>query len=318
MDPDGLSIRDDVVVETEIDGAAIALPAFITNVLATELWLATRLPDTRIDGLTDGRAIHLAFDRGGALIVESQFLRRLGADSHPGVGRLRLFAVKRPQGVEKVQRRAHVRVDLERMVRIRSLGTLGSDKMGTGRTVNIGAGGVQFVTEMPLMFGQQLRIALVLTSGEIVVAGGPIVRIEDVGEPVADEAADPAMRLPTKLSLVAVRFDHISETDRERIAVYIMSAQRRQPQATSAEIIAAADAAADTADAAHATGAVDSAAAALAATTAADAAPTDGAATTVDSAISVDAAAPIPPPDPRVTDGTPAAQPPAGSTEAVP
>ena len=78
IDPTDLSIHDEIIVETEIDGASVVLPAFITNILADELWLATRLPDPRLAGLAEGQPVHLTFDRGGALIVESVFLRRLG------------------------------------------------------------------------------------------------------------------------------------------------------------------------------------------------------------------------------------------------
>ena len=184
IDPKDLSIHDDVLVETEVDGIPISLPSFVTNVLDKELWLALRLPDPRLLRIEEGQRIHLTFDRGGALIVESEFVRRLGGSSRMGTEKSRVFAVRRPQGVDQVQRRAHVRVDLERDVRIKSFGALAADMVGAGRTVNIGAGGVQFTTEMPLMFGDQLRVALVLTARDIVVAGGPVVRIDEIPAPV--------------------------------------------------------------------------------------------------------------------------------------
>jgi c-di-GMP-binding flagellar brake protein YcgR len=233
IDPKDLSIHDEIVVETEIDGAVVRLSAFVTNVLADELWLATRLPEPRLLNLEEGLPIHLTFDRDGAVIVESVFLRRLGAGGRLGMEKSRVFAVRRPGGVETVQRRAHVRVDLERAVRIRALGSLGVEKIGAGRTVNIGAGGVQFLTDMPLLFGEQLRLALALTSREIVVAGGTIVRIEDGEAPAADAAglgrATPAAR--AACSKVAVRFDKISEVDQERITCHILAAHRRRAQA---------------------------------------------------------------------------------------
>lgn len=223
IDPKDLAIHDEIVVETEIDGVFVGLPAFVTNVLVDELWLATRLPEPRLLSLAEGQPIHLSFNHNGALIVESVFLRRLGS-SRLGMEKSRVFAVKRPGGVDTVQRRAHVRVDLERSVRIRALGSLGTEKMGTGRTINIGAGGVQFTTEMPLLFGEQLRLALVLTSRDIVVAGGVIVRIED-GDPLPGTA----VALHSK---VAVRFDKISEVDQERITVHILSAHRQRARGT--------------------------------------------------------------------------------------
>jgi hypothetical protein len=224
VDPKDLSIHDEVVVETEVDGALVSVAAFVTNVLAGELWLATRLPDPRLLSFEEGQPIHLSFDRGGQLIVGTEFLRRLGSNTRLGMEKSRVFAVRRPQGLENVQRRAHVRVDLERMVRIRSMGSLG-DHVGTGKTVNIGAGGVQFTTEVPLMFGDQLKIALVLTSRDIVVARGTVVRIEDhVVSPLGGSASDAP---PTVLSRVAMRFDKISEVDQERISLHILAAHRK-------------------------------------------------------------------------------------------
>ena len=239
IDPKDLSIHDELVVETEIGDASIALPAFITNILAEELWLATRLPEPRLAQLSQGQAIHLTFDRGGALIVESTFLRRLGGGGKLGMEKSRVFAVLRPQGVQTVQRRAHVRVDLERGVRIRALGSLGTERMGNGRTINIGAGGVQFRTEMPLLFGEQLRLALVLTPRDIVVVGGTIVRIEDGdgGEhaPAPGDSVAASTAAPVVHSKVAVRFDKISEVEQERITVHILSAHRQRASALTIE-----------------------------------------------------------------------------------
>lgn len=242
IDPNDLSIHDELVIETEIDGASVALPAFITNILAEELWLATRLPEPRLAELSTGQAIHLTFDRGGALIVESTFLRRLGGGGKLGMEKSRVFAVKRPQGIQAVQRRAHVRVDLERNVRIRAMGSLGSEKMGNGRTTNIGAGGVQFLTEMPMLFGEQLRLALVLTSRDIVVVGGTIVRIEDGDNPQPatasiDAASESPPATPVAHSKVAVRFDKISEVDQERITCHILSAHRQRSRAAAPEAL---------------------------------------------------------------------------------
>lgn len=218
VDPQSLAIHDEVVVETEIDGADARLPAFVTNVLAEELWLATRQPDPRLRSLAPGQPIHLTFERGSTLVVESEFVRRLGRNSRPDIDTSRVFAVRRPQGVKTVQRRAHVRIDLDLLVRIRAPGSLGAEQLGTGRSSNIGAGGVQFTTAMPLQIGQQLRLAIVLTSQDIVVAGGPVVRLED-GDPGPDRADG--------VNRVAVRFDKISEADQERITCHILSAHRK-------------------------------------------------------------------------------------------
>lgn len=244
IDTKDFVIRDEVLVETEIDGLFVELAAFVTNVLADELWLAVHGPDPRLGAVAVGQRLHLTFDRGGKLTTESEFLRRLGG-TRLGTQKSRVFAIRKPQGVESLQRRAHVRVDLERTIRLRSLAD-GPKSKGIGKTVNIGVGGVKFATSMPLVFGEQLRLALVLTPHDIVVAGGPVVRIEEPADPASE--ADPvavAVAETTPLRTVAVRFDSISEVDRERIACHILAAHRRraaEPRPTVAAPVAKAPA----------------------------------------------------------------------------
>jgi c-di-GMP-binding flagellar brake protein YcgR len=228
-----LSIHDNVTVEADLHGLPVTLGAFVTNVLSDELWLATRLPDERIGRLHRGQSIHLTFDRDGPVVLDSTFVRRLGEGGRFDMQRSRVFAVRRPAGLESGQRRAHVRVEMDRDVRIRSLGAAEPDRLGIGRTINIGAGGVLFETSMPLLFGEDLTLAIVLGSRNIVIAGGAIVRIEDAGQGPADGPADgPA---PPPVSRVAVRFDRISEADQERITCYILQVhrQRRSSEASA-------------------------------------------------------------------------------------
>jgi hypothetical protein len=244
IDPKDLSARDEVVVETEVEGEPAALAAFVSDVFDDEFWLATRAPDRRLGYLRHGQPIHVSFERGEALVVESEFLRCIGRPGRSGADAPRVFAVRRPRGVENVQRRAHLRADLDRPVRVRSLGTLGADKMGAGRTLNVGAGGLNFATEMPLMFGQLIRIALVLTSRDIVVADGQITRIEDYGDPTPHDTGRRGSKAPIRPSSVAVKFDSISAPDRELISIHILAARRKRVSAASdANVLAAAEAA---------------------------------------------------------------------------
>jgi hypothetical protein len=83
IDPKDFSIHDEVLVEAEVDGEPLSLSSFVTNVLPEELWLAPHVPDPRLNGLQPGQLVHLTFDRGGALVVESVLLRRLGGSAPP-------------------------------------------------------------------------------------------------------------------------------------------------------------------------------------------------------------------------------------------
>ena len=244
-----LGIAEKICIEADIDDVPVSIHAFVTNILAEELWLATRLPDPRIGRLNQGQGVHLTFDRDGPVVLPSCFLRRLGDNNRFDMQKSRVFAVQRPLGMENGQRRAHVRVDVERKIGIRSLGATSGQKMGTGRTVNIGAGGVLFTTAMPLLFGEELKIAIALTPRDIVIAGGSIVRIEDdvqASDPGNPEGA------PVVTSRVAVRFDDISEADQEKITLHILKASRQAGGRAAAETPAAEYGGAADADAADA------------------------------------------------------------------
>ena len=220
IDPKDLSIHDEVLVETEIEGIAVHLPAFVTNVLPEELWLCIRSPDHRLLYLREHQRVHLTFDRDGALIADSEFLRRL--NQRGGMEeKSRVFAVSRPKGVDQIQRRAHVRADVDREVRIRSLSASGPE-IGAGRTVNLGAGGVQLTTPMVLRLGDQLRLAIVLAPRDIVIAGGPIIRIDSASDSTPGEPNASGSR-------VAVRFDTIAEADQERISCFVLALRRQTP-----------------------------------------------------------------------------------------
>jgi c-di-GMP-binding flagellar brake protein YcgR len=278
------SIHDTVTVEADIDGLSVMLSGFVTNILDQELWLATRLPDERVSRLRPGQCIHLTLDRDGPVILESTFLRRLGDSGRFDAQRSRVFAVRRPADIAASQRRAHVRADLERDVRIRSVGAAGAGSLGVGRTVNLSAGGALFATSMPLLFGEELLLAIALAPHNIVIAGGSIVRLETpdsgAGNAAAEDRPDPpgsaspglfssgaAAAEPTPsapaLTRVAVRFDRISEADQERITCHLLQMNRQSrsiPTSTEISDELASAVAADTssAEAAEAAGAPSS------------------------------------------------------------
>ncbi len=215
-----LAIRDDVVVEAEIAGEPAALTAFVTNVLTDALWLALRAPDTRFLSLEPGQNLHLTFIRGRfPVVAESAFVKRLGGD-RMGTERSRVFAVVRPQGIEAAQRRMHVRVDVERTVFIRIPAPLsGSSRhIGTGRTLNVSAGGLQMVSDLPLLLGDWVTIALALRANDLVTTPAQVVRIDE----------EPASTPEKPRSRVAVKFDRISEADQERIACHLLAERRKK------------------------------------------------------------------------------------------
>jgi hypothetical protein len=90
------------------------------------------------------------------------------------------------------------------------------------------------VTGLPLMFGDQVGVALVLPGRPpAVIASGPVVRIDEVpGVPVAGSDTAVPVKARTR---VAVRFDRISQEDQERITGYILAAHRRRASSSRAD-----------------------------------------------------------------------------------
>lgn len=225
-----LALRDEVSVEAEIRGVSVVLAAVVTNILSDVFWLALPLPDARLTSLTPGQPIDLCFERtGGPMVLHSTFIRRLGGD-RLGTEKSRVFAVARPPGLETAERRSDLRVVLDRGVRIRATAADAPRGyvIGTGRTVNIGAGGLQFTTRLPLAVGDEIVLALALSSRAIVTAGAQVTRIAD--GPCGGSDEPDAFDLDRSRHCVAIRFTRIADSDRERIACYILAARRNLPE----------------------------------------------------------------------------------------
>ena len=109
-----LAIHDRVLVEADVSGRPVAFRVVIVRVCPAELWLGLASPDRRLEMMRSNQTIRLAIARdGAALLGRSDFLRPLG-DS-----RSRVFAVVRPVGLERVQRRAYLRYPMDLPIHFR-------------------------------------------------------------------------------------------------------------------------------------------------------------------------------------------------------
>ncbi len=221
------AVHDNVLVEAELDGEVVGFRAVVVNVQRSALWLGLVRPDSTLGRLVPGQNVHLTFKRDQAAIVADSAFQ-----SHLGSNRARLFAVARPSHLDMVQRRAHIRLDVERLVQIRVVnhGVSGSaGRMGTGMTRNVSAGGVQFVTDLDVAVGDSLELAIVLGTNDVVAAEADAVRVDDLA---AIETDPKPRRLTGSHGIaqiaVAVRFTAISEVDQDKIVRHIFSVQRQR------------------------------------------------------------------------------------------
>jgi len=229
------AVHDQGLVEAELDGKRVSFRAVAVNVMPTAIWLGLVRPQPELEQLRRDLPLQLTFRRDNTgTIAASSFIGHLGA-SHVG-----LFAVSWPDDLQLVQRRAHLRLDAQCPVEytVASQSATGSPgQIGDGVCCNLCAGGVQFVvragTDETVAVGDELDLRVALGRDAVVLAEAVVVRVDDAAimnlgpdEPVRLGAAGPR-------SLIAVRFESISDVDQDRIVRYIFSIQRQSREGPS-------------------------------------------------------------------------------------
>ena len=223
------AVHDRVLVEAHIDGQLTSFRAVAVNILPTALWLGLVGPQPKLEQLRRDQPLQLTFRRDNTgMIAASSFI------AHLGVSRTRLFAVSWPDDVKLIQRRAHLRLDAQCPVEytVASQSATGSPgQTGDGICCNLSAGGAQFVVRYALGetvgVGDELDLRVALGREGVVLAEAVVVRAEDAAAVAAgpDAPVQPGWSGPR--SLIAVRFECISDVDQDKIVRYIFSIQRQ-------------------------------------------------------------------------------------------
>lgn len=215
-----LSIQDHVQADTQIAGRPVAFHAVLVKVCERELWLGLTSPDRRIEQVRLGRPMRLSIARRGtALVGSSEFLRAMGGS------RSRVFAVRRPEALETVQRRSSARLEVGLPVRFRQIdaGTwLPRGRSSAGTTVNVSSGGLLLRTDAALAVGQDLDLMLPLSGGDRISTTDRVVRVGPASTPAEVESGRPAN------IEVAVRFTRITAIDKEWIVRFMLLTEHRR------------------------------------------------------------------------------------------
>jgi len=221
MDRD-LAIQDHVLVEAQVAGRAASFSAVLLKVCPTELWLGLASPDRRLETIRLGRAVGLSIARPrAALVGKSEFLRAMGGS------RSRVFAVRRPESLDLVQRRAHPRYEVNLPVRFRHIDSATWQPWGrsnAGTTVNLSPGGMLLRTDASVDVGEQLDVMLPLSLGNRISTTDRVIRVGPRVGPPSDDPAHP------QSVEVAVEFTRISTVDQEWIVRYARLTQHRRRQ----------------------------------------------------------------------------------------
>lgn len=219
-----LAIQDRALVEADIYGRPVSLRAVIVRICSTELWLGLASPDRRLELIRPDQTVRLTVARdGAALIGQSAFLRPLG-DS-----KSRVFAVVRPAALERVQRRGHVRYEIDLPIRFRHVDPATWEPRGKGAntvTKNLSRGGLLLVGDAAVKVGDDLDLTLPLSGGDRVTMNGVVKRLG----PEADDGKSGPKGRPGQRE-VAVKFTRITSLDQDRIVRLILLTEHRRRQA---------------------------------------------------------------------------------------
>ena len=229
------AVHDRVLVEAHLDGNLVSFRAVAVNVMPTAIWLGLVSPQPQLEQLRRDQPLQLTFRRDNTgMIAASSFIGHLDA-SHS-----RLFSVSWPDDVKLIQRRAHLRLDAQCPIEytVASQSATGSPgQTGEGVCCNLCAGGAQFLVRADptetVAVGDELDLRIGLGRDGVVLAEVVVVRVEDAAtmSPGPDQPVHPGSTGPR--SLVAVRFESVSDVDQDKIVRYIFSIQRQMREGPS-------------------------------------------------------------------------------------
>jgi hypothetical protein len=227
FDDEELVIGDRVLAEADIYGRTISFRAVIVKVNPDELWLGLASPDKRLDALRENHTLLLTIARANAgLLGQSGFLRLLGGSKS------RIFAVVRPAALERVQRRAYVRYQIDLPLNFRHLDPATREPRGRaslGIAINVGPGGLLFTTEAGPQLGEELDVTLPLVGSDRVSMIALVTRVR------GSEEGAPAPGCESVRSEVAVRFTRITAVDQDRVVRFILMTEHRRREAALRE-----------------------------------------------------------------------------------
>ena len=215
-----LAIQDRVLVEAELYGRPVMFRAMIVKVCPDELWLGLASPDRRLETMRQDQTISLTIARpGAALLGKSGFLRPLGGSKS------RIFAVVRPGALERVQRRVHIRYQMNLPIIFRHMDAATREPLGKGvvaTTVNVSPGGLLLKGQLPVALGEELAFTLPLAGQDRIAMLGVVARIRSAEEETPGATTDASD------AEVAIKFTRITTVDQERMMRFILMKVHRE------------------------------------------------------------------------------------------
>ena len=219
-DEDEPAIQDHLLVEADVSGRPMSLRAVVIRSTQDQLWLGLASPDRRLEAIRPKQAVKLTIARpGAALLGQSTFLGPLGGSKS------RVFAVARPEKLDRVQRRNFVRCPIDIPLRFRQIDPTTWEPRGRVAdtvTRNLSPGGLLFVSDADVRVGDDLDLSLPLSSWDHVSMSGVVKRL---GRPADGGQRDPG---GPEEAEVGVAFTRITSLDQNRIVRLILLAEHRR------------------------------------------------------------------------------------------
>lgn len=125
---------------------------------------------------------------------------------------LPLMLIGYPETVTRIQRRNYLRVPVKLKVKLYQ--EMAPENQWDGETVDLSGGGCLIRTKIPSEVGDEVRVSFAIPKGPNYDIGSTVVRVE-----AKDEVGKPCY-------MVAVRFDNITERERDQIIRFLFEKQR--------------------------------------------------------------------------------------------
>lgn len=214
MKVENIKVNQLVEIEIDSDTPSANLPSRIEEIKDEYIYVSMPIKKAVLFPLRIGQEIKIII----------RYQQSLFAFKTNVVGRRRepipVLIINKPESIQRInQKREYVRLEASLTIRFRILELvkgLEGDKESTiyqANTMNISAGGVLFSTRQKLKTSDTIEIELQLPEQEPILCKAKIVRVF-------------AQDRVTSEAKVAVEFDDITESQRDRIFKYIFDKQR--------------------------------------------------------------------------------------------
>lgn len=209
MNPDKLRINQLVEIELTEGDITEYLPSRIEEIKEQYLYISMPMRKGTLLPMRIGQEIKIIMRHKNSTV--GFYTKVVGRRREP----IPYLIINKPDRIVPVnQKREYVRLDVSLPVRFRVINEEDNAPIEGGVTIDISAGGALFSTKAEIQVGQKMEIEIELSPGNAFSCYARTIRVFE-----RDRQGKNAIQ-------VAVEYDGITETDRDRIFKFIFQKQR--------------------------------------------------------------------------------------------